>query len=532
MFFFFYRYATYNDHSTVSAHFALGESAVELYHKQQQQQQQIAPVSSEPHQSVPSQPQHPPVPPPQQVQLIHPLPHPENDHFNQLSLSPSMPPSNQPNEDILGQLVSPTPVTDHSSETHAEHPTDINPGVSKLVESTQNLVTNQDVLDINQFVIEHSTTPIDLTQSKPSHSHFQSPIVVNEFYPHYNLTDAPSTEVGNELAPAAHQPVDIDFVQIVNGKYVTAEPKANIAENCSEQPQFGDRLLPIPTLPTPSTTMLSPPTDADTPTEPTVTETAKPTGSDDVSLPATLDVYRPVEIDISALPPTKPSPIDGNAKSHPIVTTSYVENILETLQHDKAPSVTPSRIELTKLHLVHPYNKPYFLYENDHDKPRLLAKNHLNYQQQQQHHHQLSYPIHFHPRPVLTLPASYYRHQHHHILPKPVYGVPSSHHHYILMATGQQASPKSYHHPATIYADDYVGPPPLQHRHYWPSSSYSTFSDRSAAAAINDCEPSATNKISRKTSKNLLKHIRLEYGFKPPLIPSLEIDEYGNTIAR
>lgn len=563
------RYATYNDHSTVSAHFALGESAVELYNKQQQQNGAVPDIKN----------QH------------NNLPQAQNLHSHDLStLAPLTPQSTisepEPNDSILlanhlpinpipsyqshqlageiGQSIelAKQPLSATASPAQNSQENEANSDISKLVESTQNLVTNQDVLDINQFVIKKhsgSTEPSLLLTNDviPIRStnihHFQSPIVVNEFYPHYNLTELPSApvELHNELS-TAHQPKAIDFLQIINGKYAKVEdapqamtPKPIKIENCSEQPEFGDRLLPT-TLPEHASLASPNPKGTETVTE-QITSSQLPTddGSLTVTMATTLDVYKPVEIEINTLLNKEPSNKleEKVVGSHPIITTAYVENILDTLQqtHDKIPPQI--RTEPTKLHLIHPYIKPYFLYENDHDTPRLLAKTHFFQQPSPHLSPAMIYPIHFHPRVAPAIPSSYYRH--HHILPKPVYGVPvSSSNPYFVSTSLQTASPKSYHNHhnhhnhlqhqhLSIYPDDYVGPPPLFHRHYWPSAtSYSSsFSDRSSAAN-NDCEPSTIPaKLSRKASKNLLKHIRLEYGFKPPLIPSLEIDEHGNTIS-
>nr|BAM19523.1 hypothetical protein [Papilio xuthus] len=59
----------------------------------------------------------------------------------------------------------------------------------------------------------------------------------------------------------------------------------------------------------------------------------------------------------------------------------------------------------------------------------------------------------------------------------------------------------------------YYGPPPLQkYNNYWENNSYSAV------------------KSNRFQRQQKVTNLRIEYGFKPPLIPSIEIDLHGRPI--
>lgn len=128
------------------------------------------------------------------------------------------------------------------------------------------------------------------------------------------------------------------------------------------------------------------------------------------------------------------------------------------------------------------------------------------------HHHESTIlkPIHTISN-HLSPPALYYTS----IKPKPVYGLPFLGHptkttHLFpkhLSYDNQYAG--SFDYQSHIYKDDYLGPPPLQRQnHVW---SYRQ-----------------TPKFRRNI--NFGKSLRWEYGFRPPLVPSVEIDEHGNPI--
>lgn len=102
------------------------------------------------------------------------------------------------------------------------------------------------------------------------------------------------------------------------------------------------------------------------------------------------------------------------------------------------------------------------------------------------------------------------------VKPKPVYGVPflghsiKTTHLFPKHLTYDNQYAGSFDYQSHIYKDDYLGPPPLQlHNHLW--SPYRQ-----------------TPKFRRNI--NFGKSLRWEYGFRPPLIPSVEIDEHGNPI--
>lgn len=93
------------------------------------------------------------------------------------------------------------------------------------------------------------------------------------------------------------------------------------------------------------------------------------------------------------------------------------------------------------------------------------------------------------------------------IKPKPIYGVPD-------LSTNLHGNRHKTYAENYGYKDDYLGPPPLKN-HFWQY----------------DNTLSSSNTKLRKTL-NFGKSMRWEYGFKPPMRPSVEIDEHGNPINR
>lgn len=69
-----------------------------------------------------------------------------------------------------------------------------------------------------------------------------------------------------------------------------------------------------------------------------------------------------------------------------------------------------------------------------------------------------------------------------------------------------------------------MGPPPIFIQRQF-SSIGSGWSNSKGANGSN-----GSHKYRRNS--NFAKNLRWEYGFKPPLIPSIEIDEHGNPIDR
>lgn len=130
------------------------------------------------------------------------------------------------------------------------------------------------------------------------------------------------------------------------------------------------------------------------------------------------------------------------------------------------------------------------------------------------HHHESTVlkPIHTISN-QLSPPTFYYPN----VKPKPVYGVPPFIGHSTktthlfpknLNYDNQYAG--SFDYQSHIYKDDYLGPPPSfpRHTNIWSYRQSPKF----------------------RRNINFGKSLRWEYGFRPPLIPSVEIDEHGNPI--
>ncbi|XP_050089771.1 uncharacterized protein LOC126573970 [Anopheles aquasalis] len=117
-------------------------------------------------------------------------------------------------------------------------------------------------------------------------------------------------------------------------------------------------------------------------------------------------------------------------------------------------------------------------------------------------HHYPKNDLHFGasvPSPVLV--DGNHLNLHYHALPdpKPIYGVP------YVATDGHGGNFGFPHHQPTVVRDDYVGPTPLLEDHWAVKSD-----------------------VKFRRSPNYGKSIRIEYGgFKPPLVPSVEIDEHG-----
>ncbi|XP_055625627.1 uncharacterized protein LOC129768184 isoform X2 [Toxorhynchites rutilus septentrionalis] len=94
-------------------------------------------------------------------------------------------------------------------------------------------------------------------------------------------------------------------------------------------------------------------------------------------------------------------------------------------------------------------------------------------------------------------------HPHHHEKPLPVYSSPIGADAFNGKLT--YPTPPSFQHQLQVYKDDYVGPTPLLEDHWAVKSD-----------------------VKFRRSPTYGKGLRIEYGgFKPPLVPSLEIDENG-----
>lgn len=89
----------------------------------------------------------------------------------------------------------------------------------------------------------------------------------------------------------------------------------------------------------------------------------------------------------------------------------------------------------------------------------------------------------------------------------------------------------SLYNGVAIQDNHYYGPAPVaKYDPYW---SYGRTNYLAPAAPVSNTIHLTPNRYNYRRHMNFLKNIRWEYGgFKPPLIPSVEIDEFGNPIHR
>lgn len=200
----------------------------------------------------------------------------------------------------------------------------------------------------------------------------------------------------------------------------------------------------------------------------------------------------------------------------------YAVHLAPPKQHHTIIKTTTHEHGKNLFHLNHKQTKHVFIPNppiNQHYASNLIqspeissSKQHLHLQPiPLSHHHESTVlkPIHTISN-QLSPPTFYYT------KPKPVYGVPFLGHstkttHLFpnhLNYDNQYAGSFDYH--SHIYRDDYLGPPPSQRQ------THQIWSYRQ------------TPKFRRNI--NFGKSLRWEYGFRPPLIPSVEIDEHGNPI--
>lgn len=199
----------------------------------------------------------------------------------------------------------------------------------------------------------------------------------------------------------------------------------------------------------------------------------------------------------------------------------YAVHVAPPKQHHTIIKTTTHEHGKNLFHLNHKNTKHVFIPNppiNQHFKSNLIhspeissTKHHLHLPPipiSQYHESTVLKPLHTISN-QLSPPTLYYTN----LKPKPVYGVPFLGHstkttHLFpkhLNYDNQYAGSFDYH--SHIYKDDYLGPPPSQ-TNLW---SYRQ-----------------TPKFRRNI--NFGKSLRWEYGFRPPLIPSVEIDEHGNPI--
>lgn len=189
--------------------------------------------------------------------------------------------------------------------------------------------------------------------------------------------------------------------------------------------------------------------------------------------------------------------------------------IIKTTTHEHGKNLFNLNHKNTKhVFIPSPQINQHFSSNSIHSSDISSAKHHLHFPSPLpiSHHHESTVlkPLHTISN-QLSPPTLYYTN----VNPKPVYGVPFIGHstkttHLFpkhLNYDNQYAGSFDYH--SHIYKDDYLGPPPSQRQaHVW---SYRQ-----------------TPKFRRNI--NFGKSLRWEYGFRPPLIPSVEIDEHGNPI--
>lgn len=166
--------------------------------------------------------------------------------------------------------------------------------------------------------------------------------------------------------------------------------------------------------------------------------------------------------------------------------------------------------------------------------PIYLTSNSLQPSEHKPHHHAKDH------HPVAQAPQSG---AYHYDRPKPVYGVPlpdisgpkstGQEHLFPIRHYPQQNYAGSYDYQSNIYRDDYFGPPPLlqqvyPHHHHTQHQNCPPFGVDSALSGSERSETTQKNWKRLNSGKNM----QWEYGFKPPMVPSIEIDEFGNPISR
>lgn len=164
--------------------------------------------------------------------------------------------------------------------------------------------------------------------------------------------------------------------------------------------------------------------------------------------------------------------------------------------------------------------------------PIYLTGNSLQASEHKLHHH---HSKDHHPVAQNTQSGPY-----HYDRPKPVYGVPlpdiSGHklpgneHLFPNRQYPQHNYAGSYDYQSNIYRDDYFGPPPLVQQQY-QHQQHQNCPPFGVDSALSGSERSESTQKNWKRL-NSGKNMQWEYGFKPPMVPSIEIDEFGNPISR
>ncbi len=231
----------------------------------------------------------------------------------------------------------------------------------------------------------------------------------------------------------------------------------------------------------------------------------------DRPVPVEVPVDRPYPVTVEKFVPYAvhvPYPVHVPYAVH-VTPPKQHHTIIKTTTHDHGKNLFNLNHKKTKhVFLPNPPVPQHFSNNLIHSPEISSTKQHLHLQPL--HESTVLKPIHTISNQLS--PPFYYAN----IKPKPVYGVPFLGHstkttHLFpkhLNYDNQYAG--SFDYQSHIYKDDYLGPPPL-HTRYTNIWSY---------------------RQSPKFRRNINfgKSLRWEYGFRPPLIPSVEIDEHGNPI--
>lgn len=173
------------------------------------------------------------------------------------------------------------------------------------------------------------------------------------------------------------------------------------------------------------------------------------------------------------------------------------------------------------------------------------ASSHLHQQSKSNPHstHLLPMPLSYHfsrPKPVYGLPLNFGGHQ---TKTVPLFANHNQH----------QAYAGNFDYSTNIYKDEYLGPPPVANQHIWsyqmPESQHSMThlpvtspqknvlhesTELMASGSIDHHHqlnaPNGLSAMTHRKNLNFGKNMRWENGFKPPLIPSVQIDEHGMPI--
>lgn len=262
-------------------------------------------------------------------------------------------------------------------------------------------------------------------------------------------------------------------------------------------------------------------------------------------------LYQPVEnIENKQYQSAKPpAPVSNNAHvSHPI----HVQ--YNTVKDSKNPYLfyytLPYQLS-TQQHIDQNAHYHHDLQRNHHEK-QLFAYIQPTYAKNS-YQPKLTHPIYFSGNSLQFSEHKPYHHNskdhhpvaqsgaYHYDRPKPVYGVPlpdqklpGNEYLFPNRQYPQQNYAGNYDYQSNIYRDDYFGPPPLlqqQYQHQQHAQQHQNCPPFGVDSALSGSERSESTQKNWKRL-NSGKNMQWEYGFKPPMVPSIEIDEFGNPISR